>query len=172
MFLCYLPVDYAPCYRNCSETCVPEVWQRDLCVFYQELEQWVESTQQCGLDLPRSTPSQQGTSDDQWAEARNIWESVNAVWLREAAGRGFVEGERSQGPVFQGNPLNADWSASLELWFQEQLYWEATVGSQVVELPLIFPGVSPSQWPQLLSNWTVGSEAYSITYQDQCLATT
>lgn len=133
---------------------------------------WVESARQCGLDLPRPTPSQQGTSDEQWAEARNIWEGINAVWLSEAARRGFGEGERAPESVFPGNPLNAAWSASLELWFQEQVYWEATVGSQVAKLPLIFPRISPSQWPQLLSNWTVSSDAYSTAYQDQCLATT
>lgn len=167
-----LLTEYGPCYRNCSVACVSEVWQRDLCVFYQELEQWVESTQQCGLELPRPAPSQQGSSDEQWTEARNIWENMNTVWLSEAARQGFMAGERTPATITPGNPLNTDWSASLELWFQEQAYWEATVGLQIAELPLVFPGISPSQWPELLSNWTVSSDAYSTSYQDQCLATT
>ena len=165
-------VGYGPCFRNCSSACLPEVWQQDLCVFYRQLEQWVESTQQCGLDLPPPTPSQQGTPDEQWMEARSIWENLNTIWLSEASRRGFEEGERNPAAVFEGSPLNAVWSNSLELWFQGQRFWEATSGSQLAELPLISPGVSPSQWSQLLSNWTVGFNAYNTAYQDQCLATT
>ena len=66
-------------------------WERDLCLFYQEIATWHNSAVQCRLNvdpIPQSRPS---SPDQQWDQARQYWEHLRAVW-QEAANENGVFG--------------------------------------------------------------------------------
>ena len=69
----------------------PVTWERDLCQFYTEVNQWRESALQCGLSLPPLPAVRQGSPDQQWLLAKDYWDEITSVWGE------YVEGYRVMG---------------------------------------------------------------------------
>ena len=76
-------------------------WQRDLCIFYNELREWRSTAIQCGLQVPVVEPSGQGTAEQQWSEARDYWNVLRDLWTVQAQSREITNLPPSQ-PAGEG----------------------------------------------------------------------
>lgn len=66
-------------------------WQRDLCVFYNELRDWRSTAVECGLQVPIMEPSNEGTAEQQWLEARAYWNTLRSLWAIQAQNRDVID---------------------------------------------------------------------------------
>lgn len=67
-----------------------------MCVFYNELRDWRSTAVQCGLQVPNMEPSNQGTADQQWSEARAYWNTLRSLWAIQAQNRDVIDPALSQ----------------------------------------------------------------------------
>lgn len=74
-----------------------EQWQRDLCQFYSELEDWRSTAAGCGLDVPELERDTSLGAEEQWLMAHEQWNTLRGIWEAAAESEGVFDQEQTQG---------------------------------------------------------------------------
>ena len=85
-------------YHEPRPSSITDLWERDLCNFYNEVSTWRVSAEGCGIDLPDPPArSAQLSPQEQWDVARLYWDQLMAAWQQTAVENGVLS--ESEGKV-------------------------------------------------------------------------